>query len=382
MAVITQLNTILIYGIIKQPSPNPKCVNGRNNEKGKNMKQLKVVTLSLVSLALLSTSCKKESKDENTTPSYKIVNSGNASVTSITDTEDKTTLNVVQAVPSVEENAYPCTMPIMLFLDDKVLLSTIIDNVTVEQDGQIVGGTISVNEAANGFAIITFTPSKEFASGKEITITIKKELTDDGGNGFEEDYVLTYLTKSASTGSFDNNASFENGKVGVSFVGDGAILESQGDIIPNFGSKYAAITTGNALISDSSAVGGSSSMMILGPISKSMKKLTFNYDFVSTEFNEYVGSVYDDCAMVTITGPNGTISKFITSVNTIESNNTACVGFAKLPDTGDEYAGHIGWQTMSFDITEVGTPAYITFTVTDVKDGIYSSALVVDNITY
>lgn len=42
-----------------------------------------------------------------------------------------------------------------------------------------------------------------------------------------------------------------------------------GDMVPQEGSHYAAISSGNCLVSaDGYAIGGTSSMMILGPIEK------------------------------------------------------------------------------------------------------------------
>jgi hypothetical protein len=343
-----------------------------------------LLRLFYVLIIILVFGCNKDKNEGSTNPTYTIVNNGSAGTTSISDTDDDTALDIAQAVPSVSGETYPKNIPIMFFLNDKVYLNSIEDNFIVTEAGIIIGGTIYVNEASNGYAILIFTPTKEFGAGKAIVVTLKKGIQDDGGNGLTSDYILEFTSESLSTGSFDNNKGFENGTSGVTFIGDGAILSgTHGAVSPQNGSKFGAITTGDELISYGSAVGGASSMMILGPINTSLSSLSFYYDFISAEFNEYVGSIFDDCAIVTISGPNGSYSGSIATVNTIGTgNNTQCLNFDNMPDDGDAYAGHTGWLNKTFSFNNVGTPAYIIFTVTDVSDEIYSSVLIVDNISF
>lgn len=333
----------------------------------------KLLTIFLFSVLIMTFGCKKEDPPPPE-PTYTIVNNGDAGVTSITDVGDQVPLEIVQAVPSVSGASYPLSVPIMFFFDDKIYLNSLEDDFIVEQNGTTVGGTITINEAANGYAILTFTPSQAFSADADITITIKKDVEDDGGNGLVEDYILTFTTIAGSTQSFDTNKSFESGTTGVFFMGDGAVL-----------SGFGVITSGSQLVSSNSAIGGASSLMLLGPINTALTSLTFQYDFGSSEFNEYVGSEYDDVAVITIYGPKGSYSAIITSVNLIGTNNfqnTGSGGFAGLPDAGDNYAGHTDWVSKTYSFSNVGTPAYIIFTVTDVSDHIYSSALAVDNISY
>jgi len=341
------------------------------------------VKIILFIIVILAYGCQKD-KNDTPAPKYTIVNNGGAGTTSITDTEDDVSLEVAQAVPSVSNETYPKNISIMFFLNDKVYLNSLKDNFVVTVNGTIVGGTIYVNEASNGFAILIFTPTKEFEAGKEIQVILKTGIQDDGGNGFETDYILTFTTTAGSTADFDDNTSFENGEQGVTFIGDGAILNgTQGSVSPTNGSKFGAITSGDMLISSGYAIGGASSMMILGPINTGISSLSFDYNFISSEFNDYVGSIFDDCAVITICGPNGAYSALVASVNTIGyDGNSQCLNFAGLPDAGDSYAGYTGWKHKTFSFGNVGQPAYVIFTVTDVSDQIYSSALAIDNIGF
>lgn len=368
--------------------------------------------LCIFAFSFASCSNDDEEKDDSgiNYNEFKIVNNGNGAVTSITDTEDSEALEIVQTIPSfsnilpatkalnqrerqygyvsaqtraANDGVFPANLPIMFFFNDKILLSSIVDNLIIVADGTEVKGTVVINEGANGYAILTFTPWKEFKVNKSISATIKKGIQDDGGNEMLADLVLSYTTNQPGTGNFDNNKGFENGEEGVAVLGDGSVLSGKtGDLTPQSGNCFAAISSGDQLVSAHGyAIGEASSLLILGPINKEISTLSFYYDFISAEFDDYVDSEFDDCAMITVSGPKGAYSAFITSVNTIRFDNQVFT-YPGMPDDGDEKAGHIGWTQKTMNIPSIGVPAYITFTVTDVSDHILSSILAVDNLNY
>ena len=347
---------------------------------------------------------------------HKIVSNGNAAVTSITDEgNDNLPLQIVQTIPSFsgtatmtaqasargtdplrrnatasnvetragEDGTFPANLPIMFFFDDKLYLNSVEENVVIKADGQQVFGTIAINEGANGYAILTFTPWVEFTVNSRIEVVVKSGLQDKNGNKMTEDFVLGYDVSPKSEGEFSNNKGFENGTSGILFLGDGGIQNgTQGLLAPQEGSHFAAISSGNSLVSATgSAIGGTSSTMILGPINTDFSTLSFYYDFISAEFNDFVDSEFDDVAMITIYGPKGSYSEFLTSVNRIRYDNQQFYGF-DMPDDGDSYAGHTGWQNRQIEINHVGTPAYVTFIITDVGDEVLSSILAVDNLNF
>ena len=198
------------------------------------------------------------------------------------------------------------------------------------------------------------------------------------------DCTLTFNVIQSASSSFDNNRGFENGMEGVSFIGDGGRIQATGPLEPQEGSWLAAISTGDSLISESgSAIGETTSTMIIGPINSSINSLSFYYNFISAEFNEWINSGFDDTALITITGPKGSHAEIISSVVTVDVENTTFQGFAGLDNEpfNNGYTGQTGWIKKDI-VSDVGTPAYITFTVTDVKDEIVSSILAIDNINY
>ncbi|MDD3003637.1 choice-of-anchor L domain-containing protein [Flavobacterium sp.] len=349
------------------------------------MRKLTYSAIGILSLALFTVSCEKNDSDTKDSKSiYKIINDGTAGVSEVTDSNDFEGLNIAQAIPSVSGETYPASMPILFFFDDKILLPSITaENFMVTENEKAVKGTIHISEQANGYAILSFIPTKKFAANSDIKIVITADLHDDAGLGNDQDYVLEYTTSSVSSTGFSNNLGFENGSNGVMFVGDGNLMDgTESCVAPFGGNNFASITSGSQLISTESAIGGATSMMILGPINSNVSSVSFNYNFLSAEFQEYVGSQFDDSFMAIVAGPNGAHAEFITSVNTIGTANTACSSFPGMPDNGDSYFGTTGWINKQMSFNNTGNDTYIIFLVTDVSDTIYSSIVCIDDISY
>jgi len=353
------------------------------------MKKLLLLTAGIAALTIAGCSSSDDATDIPAGPeaaTYKIINNGNGSVTSVNDMTDSTPLAIAQAIPSVSGNTYPSNVPIVFFMDDKVLLSSIsTESFRVTEDGVAVGGVISVNESrSNGFAIITFVPKHQFKTSANIAITLTSELKDDGGNGISQDTTINYTTSTQQTNDFDTNGGFENGDDGVTFIGDGNIITSPLGCMGAFnGSNFAAISSGDQLISGHTAIGDAASVMIVGPITDAVSTVTFNYNFLSAEFNEFVGSVYDDSFVAIVYGDDGAYTELITSVNLIGTDgNTQCTGFPGMADNGDDYYGSTGWISKTMTFPSVGANAHVIFIATDVTDHIYSTVVGVDDISF
>jgi len=318
---------------------------------------------------------------------YSIITSGNGAVSVINDFNDHAPLEIVQTIPSFNDresaaNTYQSNAPVIFFFNDKIYLSSIEENIDITADGKPVDGTITINEGANGYAVLTLTPNAPLPTGRNISVVVKKEIQDDGGNPMQNQISLSYIAEQGSETNFVNtNFGFESGNNGIVFTGDGVVSTARGDLVPFEGEHCAAVSTGEQIVSSNgAAIGSSTSQILLGPIQQPFSSITFHYNFISAEFNEYVGSEFDDNAMITIYGPKGTHTEIITSVNRVRQNNTRFADYPRMPDSGDSYAGHTGWQRYNIENINVGYPAYIIFTVTDVGDDIYSSILAIDSL--
>ena len=382
---------------------------------------MKVKLVSFVVICILMVNACKKGEDRPDTSKFNIINNGGAVEIIEENPVNKSALAVQRTVPtfngvksmlksmttermgvsivksSVESvtDEFPANLPIMFFFNNKLYFNSIENNFVATVDGNNVFGTIVVNVTPTGGAIITFTPWKEFATGKVVEITIKKDMLGSNGVSLLNDVVVSFVASQGMKGKFDDNMGFEKGSDGVFFIGDGAILSERGPIKAYEGKNFAAISTGRGLCTDDGiAIGNAASMVVLGPINKNISNLSFWYDFVSAEFNEYVGSQFDDCAVVTIYGPKGAYSELVSSVNTVgklpqeKLFRTQAWGFGNWEATtgiSDGWIGHTGWLKYTIDkdvMGSIGTPAYLIFTITDVADLIFNSVLAIDGIKY
>jgi len=296
-------------------------------------------------------------------------------------------LKIKQIVPDFsEKGTWPANSPIVVFFDDVIYQDSIKNCFKVmvgEGDSaEEIFGTINVSSTVDnsGFsnAILTFTPYEPFEINKNVKITISG-LEDKCGNKMNGSETIEFKAEkpNITVGGFtEANFGFESGLAGIEFLGDGNIITGDGTLQPKSGSKLAAITTGLKKVSTKDSIGQKSSIMKLGPIYKEFTKLSFWYNFMSSEFNTYVGTKYNDEATITIDGPNGKVSVSLTSVTKI----------GKLPEA-KKYSGKYltgGYQTgmtqFVLNKINVGTPAYITFMVSDVGDTVVDSILAVDDI--
>ena len=324
------------------------------------------------------------------------INVANGAVTSINDTEDGDAVSIVQTVPVLDEGvASSVNTPITLFFNDKLFLDSLFNNIVVTQNGVPMPGTVTITESSAGFAILTFVPDELYEEGTTVTLTLnggEQGVLDDGGNilvgNFGDNFEIALTTVDADVQAFDNNLSFEGFEEGVIFTGDGGVVAGNlGCVAATEGLNFAAISTGDQIVSAGFAEGDTSSTMQLGPINlgANQTSISFDYNFISAEFNEFVGSVFDDSSVVSITGPNGNITNVLTTVNLVGvDGNTECVGIDALVNgfLQDGFAGETGWSNETINVSALGSPLFITFTVTDVEDTFLPSILTIDNIEF
>ena len=106
--------------------------------------------------------------------------------------------------------------------------------------------------------------------------------------------------------------------------------------------------------------------------------LSFDYNFVSEEPMEYVGSSFDDRFYAEIVDENGNKIQIATSsINSATWYAVSGINF----EGGDSTAYHTGWFTVDFDISEYrGQIITLRFVVYDVGDSAYDSAALIDNV--
>ena len=200
------------------------------------------------------------------------------------------------------------------------------------------------------------------------------------------DILLSPLASPPITRDGIRNGGFERGDV-TSWGFSGAVSARQqlgptstGVIIrPTEGQWMADINTGTGA---AGGIGASLKQMFIVP--SGVRTLRFDFNFVSEEFPEFVGSPFDDTFRAVITTPSGEMTFAQVSVN--QSGGFTLIGDCFFPG-GDDTCGQTGWREGSVDLSAfAGTAIPITvellFSAVDLEDDIFDTHVLVDNIRF
>lgn len=183
------------------------------------------------------------------------------------------------------------------------------------------------------------------------------------------------------------NGSFESDLIGWQKDGDGRVITQLGFIKPTDGNKMGIISTGMGYTLKHGAL----KQNIFIP--ENANTLKFDWNFLSEEFLEYIGSQYDDPFIVTLTltDENGQEVKILDlSVNKIafmfnatknDCGNLISISPDIFLDQGDVWM--TDWQSTEFDITPYkGQNIILKFSAEDAVDTAYTTAVLIDNIKF
>jgi hypothetical protein len=122
--------------------------------------------------------------------------------------------------------------------------------------------------------------------------------------------------------------------------------------------------------------------------------MAFDFAFFSSEYPEYIGQQYSDSFSAVVTGVaysgdvlGDALGKCFNANNITFTTcpETSCVkGGAGLTGTGyegDKVGGAYGWSTASFPV-KAGDTVTVEFTVFDVGDGIFDTAVLLDSLRF
>jgi len=195
------------------------------------------------------------------------------------------------------------------------------------------------------------------------------------GNSFKQDGI--YELRGSTEMRFYLgliNGDFEYGNLnGWNVVGDGRVITQLAHQSPTQGNYMGIVSTGLGYTVD------------YGSIRQTFKitnetTLSLKWNFLSEEFMEYVGSIYQDYLKISITEGNNTEVIFYKAIDHFaQQYNLTFVSPAIVFDRGDVYM--TGWQTSSFDISKYkGKTITLSIETGDIGDSIYDSATLLDEI--
>lgn len=189
-------------------------------------------------------------------------------------------------------------------------------------------------------------------------------------------FVMRGSTETHFTSEFVNGDFEEGNLAGWGVIGDGRIITQLGNIAPYGGSFMGIISTGLGFTVQT----GSLSQNFCVPIDATT--LSLNWNFLSEEFLEWVGSQYQDYFQISIIDDAGI--EDVIFYKTIDNINDQYGVYMVSPeivfDQGDVYG--TGWLFVSFDITAyAGEGVTLVLTSGDVGDSIYDTVILLDDIT-
>ncbi len=239
------------------------------------------------------------------------------------------------------------------------------------------GGSYTLYINGGPFTVTGFDPLKGSSGTGAGNIAVS-------GSTVPADIALTPLSTPPVTRDGIRNGGFERGDLsGWSTVGSAEVKDefnsSLETIAPTEGGWMADVNTG------SDAVGGvGSGLKQKFIVPAGARTLTFDFNFISEEFPEFVGTPFDDSFRAVITTSTNQIIFAEVSVN--QSGGYDMIGDCGFPG-GDETCGATGWQPGSVDLSAyAGTNTPITvellFSAIDAGDNIYDTHVLIDNIRF
>jgi hypothetical protein len=171
------------------------------------------------------------------------------------------------------------------------------------------------------------------------------------------------------------NGGFETGDLDDwSLSGAGRAVRELGPIRPKDGSGYMAlVSTGSGAVDDTTSTLERDFYVLAGSGAVTVR---LDYNFVSEEYPEFVGTRWDDrfeAYLLLSDGRKVTLAE--ESVNVTSFTSVDGIDFPG----GDGTTGQSGWKTGSATFNVEGTTS-VTFVVEDVGDRIYDSVVLIDNI--
>ncbi|MHA1685787.1 MAG: hypothetical protein ACTSYD_05175 [Candidatus Heimdallarchaeaceae archaeon] len=172
------------------------------------------------------------------------------------------------------------------------------------------------------------------------------------------------------------NGGFEAGDItGWIKDGDGRVITQLGDLFPQEGNYMGIISTGLGF----TITTGTISQTFF--IKENETTLSLKWNFLSEEFMEYVGSVFQDYFTIKIKTPDGQEQiVFEKAIDDFANDyDLTKVSPGIVFDQGDVYM--TGWQEFSYDVSQYsGMGITLILSVGDIGDSIYDSVVLLDQI--
>jgi hypothetical protein len=305
------------------------------------------------------------------------------------DSSDDTPPTIIRSIPPGGAVNLAPTLAIVLFFDDEINPNTINgETVQVYKKNFLPENKISGEYGAIlskvGNTILFFVPDQPLPENETIYIKLPAAGVQDDGDEYIGSEKFIQFSTGEAIDTIETNLGFEEGDSGYRFIGDGAVISTEGELSPSEGAKMAAISSGNYILSPDQSIANTTSVLATGTIAvpTGASKLIFDYDFLSEEFDEYVDEDFDDTFIVSITGSTSLYATLVTSVNIIGQDDSRSIPVSNTGSLSVVDADHTGWIAKEIDISGMGSEINLFFTVSDVGDAAVDSIVFIDNIRF
>jgi hypothetical protein len=303
-----------------------------------------------------------------------------------------TPLSIIQVEPANGTTNNVPLAPITIYFDDKIDCTTLNDlsmAVTDTTAGAPLYGQWNEELSSVGNTVLHFTVAGGFPTNSTIQVTMVSTngITDNGGNTLSSDYTFSFTTGVLPPAVTD--FSFEDmlltswntqGDVGIVSVPNGDITAIHGAYVLGLSSD----DEGAPQLGATGAINSNYSRTSSGPIvvPPTATQLLFDYDFISAEFDQYVGSAYDDTFSAGISSSSRSTTVTIATVNGVGVAGSTLANFPLLTGSDSSDEEHTGWQVGTLNLAGHTGDVVLTFSVANVGDTGFATVVLVDNIRF
>ncbi len=173
----------------------------------------------------------------------------------------------------------------------------------------------------------------------------------------------------------------------VAVVADAAITQEGAPLLPTSAPAFVGLSTGSAYpplktgALGGLAAGNTSSLLQSGPL-PIRDLMTFNYVLQSEEIPTYCDGQYDDTFLVVVSGPDGVRAQVADSVNRVCDASMGVYPDVDLKSFTMKQMDGTGRKLGALPTTAVGSPAVVTFIVTDVADTGIDTLVAIDDVEF
>ncbi len=172
------------------------------------------------------------------------------------------------------------------------------------------------------------------------------------------------------------NGSFEEGNLALwTRLGTASSKTSLGSIVPQDRKRMGSVSTGPA---GAQTTGTLLQGFMIQPGVTSFP-LSFKYAFVTEEYPEFVGSIFDDSLKITLVTPAG--AEIVLAEESVNASSFTAIGGIDFPG-GDTTVGWTGWQSVSTTIPVTDGSGIYRIFLEDAGDSVYDTETLIDEIKF